>query len=192
MNPSASAHSLSCDEPGTGRAMSRALARPPRARSRSGRGQPPTQPPDARAAARHDQRHHDYRVASPGAIFEPPARQLSVVRAVWGSHLTNGSATRLSHAATRRTSSAWSRTTSGRGARAPLRADQLTAVRRARFVGRQPELDLFRSALLTPEPPFAVLYVHGPSGIGLWTLVGSVQNDSSSVPCSPPTRSGLR
>ena len=50
-------------------------------------------------------------------------------------------------------------------------ADRLTAVRRGRFVGREAELDLFRSALLAAEPPFAVLHVYGPGGVGKSTLL---------------------
>ncbi|MFL6647991.1 MAG: AAA family ATPase, partial [Sulfurifustaceae bacterium] len=53
----------------------------------------------------------------------------------------------------------------------PRIADRLAAARRTRFVGREAELDLFRSALLAPEPPFAVLHVYGPGGIGKTTLV---------------------
>lgn len=50
-------------------------------------------------------------------------------------------------------------------------ADRLASVRRDRFVGRLAEIELIRSALLAPELPFAVLYVHGPGGVGKTTLV---------------------
>src|SRR5262245_15026199 len=50
-------------------------------------------------------------------------------------------------------------------------ADRLAAAARARFVGREAELALFRSAILASEPPFAVLHIHGPGGIGKTTLV---------------------
>jgi hypothetical protein len=50
--------------------------------------------------------------------------------------------------------------------RVPSLADRLEATRRGRFVGRAAELDLFRSALLQQEPPFAVLHVFGPGGVG--------------------------
>jgi hypothetical protein len=47
----------------------------------------------------------------------------------------------------------------------------LADVRHGRFVGRSAERELFRSALLTPTPPFAVLYVSGPGGVGKSALV---------------------
>lgn len=50
-------------------------------------------------------------------------------------------------------------------------ADRLSAARRGRFVGRLTELELFRSALLSTEPPFAVLYIYGPGGVGKTTLL---------------------
>ena len=33
------------------------------------------------------------------------------------------------------------------------------------------EIELFRAALLAAEPPFAVLHVHGPGGVGKTTLL---------------------
>lgn len=50
-------------------------------------------------------------------------------------------------------------------------ADRLAAARAARFVGRAEELDLLRSALAAPEPPFALLFVYGPGGVGKTTLL---------------------
>ncbi|MDX1520655.1 MAG: AAA family ATPase [Anaerolineae bacterium] len=50
-------------------------------------------------------------------------------------------------------------------------ADRLTAVRWGRFVGREAELKLFRSALLAAEPSFAVLHIYGPGGVGKSTLL---------------------
>lgn len=50
-------------------------------------------------------------------------------------------------------------------------ADRMAAARQGRFVGREAELDLFRSALLAEEPPFAVLHLYGPGGIGKTTLL---------------------
>ena len=51
-------------------------------------------------------------------------------------------------------------------------ADRLAAARRARFVGRLAELELFRAALLEQEPPFAVLHLFGPGGVGKTALLG--------------------
>jgi hypothetical protein len=56
--------------------------------------------------------------------------------------------------------------------RRPRLADRLAAARRRRFVGREAELALFGSALADPEPPFALLYVHGPGGVGKTLLLG--------------------
>ena len=50
-------------------------------------------------------------------------------------------------------------------------ADRLAAARAGRFVGREAELDLFRSALLAAESPFAVLHLYGPGGVGKTTLL---------------------
>src|SRR5687768_15946 len=50
-------------------------------------------------------------------------------------------------------------------------ADRLAAARRERFVGRLAELELFHSALLAAEPPFAVLHIYGSGGGGKTTLL---------------------
>lgn len=50
-------------------------------------------------------------------------------------------------------------------------ADRLAAARRGRFVGREAEIELFRSALRAVEPPFAVLHLYGPGGVGKSTLL---------------------
>jgi hypothetical protein len=50
-------------------------------------------------------------------------------------------------------------------------ADRLRAARRRQFVGRTPEVDLFRAALLDADPPFNVLLIHGPGGVGKTTLL---------------------
>jgi hypothetical protein len=49
--------------------------------------------------------------------------------------------------------------------------ERLAMRRRRCFVGRVAEEELFRAALATSEPPFAVLYVHGPGGLGKTTLM---------------------
>ncbi len=50
-------------------------------------------------------------------------------------------------------------------------ADRLASARRTRFVGRSGEIELFQSALQAPEPPFQILYIYGPGGIGKTTLL---------------------
>jgi hypothetical protein len=50
-------------------------------------------------------------------------------------------------------------------------ADRLELARRGRFVGRAAELELFHAASKAAEPPYAVLYIHGPGGIGKTTLL---------------------
>ncbi len=50
-------------------------------------------------------------------------------------------------------------------------ADRMAAARRGRFVGREVELDLFRSALIAGESPFVVLHIYGPGGVGKTTLL---------------------
>ena len=50
-------------------------------------------------------------------------------------------------------------------------SDRLEAARRSRFVGREDEIAIFRTALLSDEPPFVVLHVTGPGGVGKTTLL---------------------
>jgi hypothetical protein len=76
--------------------------------------------------------------------------------------------------------------------------DRLAHVRRRRFVGRDEEIALFRSAIDEPEPPFAVLYIYGPGGVGKTTLLGeytrlateagmaTVALDGRHIEASPP------
>ncbi|MGJ5669803.1 ATP-binding protein [Rhodococcus aetherivorans] len=52
--------------------------------------------------------------------------------------------------------------------------DVLAARRRRRFVGRSAELELVRAALDSPRPPFSVLYLYGPGGIGKTSLLDEV------------------
>jgi hypothetical protein len=58
------------------------------------------------------------------------------------------------------------------GGSQPRLADRLAVARRRRFVGRAEELALFASALAADEPPFALLHVHGPGGVGKTVLLG--------------------
>lgn len=83
-------------------------------------------------------------------------------------------------------------------ARTPRIADRLRAAREKRFVGREDEIALFRSALQVDAPPFAVLYIYGPGGVGKTTLLEElahfavelnrpvVQIDSRNLESSPP------
>lgn len=54
-------------------------------------------------------------------------------------------------------------------------SDRLTSARQRRFTGREHELSLFRSALASDEPPWAVLFVHGPGGVGKTTLLNAYE-----------------
>lgn len=54
----------------------------------------------------------------------------------------------------------------------PRLADRLSAARHRQFVGRTPELDLFKSALTADDVPFLILHVFGPGGVGKTTLLG--------------------
>ncbi|HEX6417729.1 MAG TPA: AAA family ATPase [Acidimicrobiales bacterium] len=53
----------------------------------------------------------------------------------------------------------------------------LASRRRGRFVGRDAELELVRSALDPTDPPFAVLWFSGPGGIGKSTLLDVVADE---------------
>lgn len=76
-------------------------------------------------------------------------------------------------------------------------ADRLSALRRQRFVGREAERNVFRSALSAPQLPFNVLHVHGPGGVGKTTLLrefgslaaetgaGCAQLDARNVEAAP-------
>jgi DNA-binding SARP family transcriptional activator len=48
---------------------------------------------------------------------------------------------------------------------------RLASARRRSFVGRSDELALFADALAEEEPPFAVLHVYGPGGVGKTSLL---------------------
>jgi hypothetical protein len=60
---------------------------------------------------------------------------------------------------------------SGRSIRKRRLADRLALARRSRFIGRQAELDVLAAALAARKPPFSVLHVHGPGGVGKSTLL---------------------
>src|SRR6188474_2616634 len=50
-------------------------------------------------------------------------------------------------------------------------AERLASARRTRFVGRESEIQTFQNALQAEEPPFQVLYLFGPGGVGKTTLL---------------------
>jgi energy-coupling factor transporter ATP-binding protein EcfA2 len=50
-------------------------------------------------------------------------------------------------------------------------AERLASARARCFVGRTPELNLFRQILSAAHPPIAVLHVYGPGGVGKSTLL---------------------
>jgi hypothetical protein len=50
-------------------------------------------------------------------------------------------------------------------------ADRLAAARRHYFVGRQTEKELFQAALTAAEPPFLILHLYGPGGVGKTSLL---------------------
>ncbi|UGT55929.1 ATP-binding protein [Nocardia asteroides] len=58
----------------------------------------------------------------------------------------------------------------------PTVADRLRRARRRRFVGRVGEVELFRTALDAEEPPFTVLFLHGPGGIGKTALLTELRD----------------
>lgn len=88
---------------------------------------------------------------------------------------------------------------SDRSSESKLRlSDRLAATQHKYFVGRTSELELFRSVLDAPEPPFAVLHLYGPGGIGKTILLHQYRHlaqqagiltvyiDGRSVDPSPP------
>jgi hypothetical protein len=46
------------------------------------------------------------------------------------------------------------------------------------FLGRDGELELFRAALGAPQPPFTVLHVHGPGGVGKTALLRAFADEA--------------
>jgi hypothetical protein len=57
-------------------------------------------------------------------------------------------------------------------------AERLADRRRRRFVGRGAEQELLRTALASEPPPFAVLHLHGPGGIGKTTLLEHLAHEA--------------
>jgi DNA-directed RNA polymerase specialized sigma24 family protein len=72
-----------------------------------------------------------------------------------------------------------------RSPQGPTVADRLRGARRRQFVGRAAELELLRDALAADEPPFSVLWVHGPGGVGKTTLVGALADEATRLGREP-------
>ena len=80
-------------------------------------------------------------------------------------------------------------------------AERLERGRRRRFVGRAAELELFRAALDASDEAFAVLFVHGPGGVGKSALLAEYARMARAVGRRPvsvdghevtPTPAGFR
>jgi hypothetical protein len=56
--------------------------------------------------------------------------------------------------------------------------DLLAARRRARFVGRRSERELFRTAVHTDDIGWSVLFIHGPGGVGKSALLDILADDA--------------
>lgn len=55
-------------------------------------------------------------------------------------------------------------------------ADRLRRARERRFVGREAELEVVREALAATDPSFAVVFVHGPGGVGKSALLRALED----------------
>jgi hypothetical protein len=69
--------------------------------------------------------------------------------------------------------------------------DRLRGARRAGFVGREGELELFRSAIAASEPPFSVLWIQGPGGVGKTSLLSALA-EAAEARGRTPVRLDLR
>lgn len=58
-------------------------------------------------------------------------------------------------------------------------ADRLASARRRRFVGRDREIEFFRSVLRAEDPPFVAVHVHGPGGVGKTTLLDEFAREAA-------------
>jgi hypothetical protein len=63
--------------------------------------------------------------------------------------------------------------------------DALARARRRRFVGRAAELELLDAALAADEPPFGVLHVHGPGGVGKSALLRAFADRAAAAGATP-------
>ena len=73
----------------------------------------------------------------------------------------------------------------------PTVGEQLGVARQRRFVGRRAEIELFREAIDAAPPEFALLFIHGPGGIGKTALLEAFA-DVARTGGVAPTRVDLR
>ena len=59
---------------------------------------------------------------------------------------------------------------------APSLSHRLAQTAHRCFVGRAAELQIFERALAAPLPPFAVLWIHGPGGVGKSALLAALRD----------------
>jgi hypothetical protein len=63
--------------------------------------------------------------------------------------------------------------------------DRLAAARARAFAGRAAEVELFRQALAAEDPPFSVLWLHGPGGVGKSTLLRRLADEAVAAGRTP-------
>ncbi|RSM44925.1 ATP-binding protein [Amycolatopsis balhimycina DSM 5908] len=71
--------------------------------------------------------------------------------------------------------------------KAPLLGTRLRETRRRTFSGRAGEIELFRSAVLAPDGPASVLFLHGPGGVGKSSVL-DVLTDVAAADGATPIR----
>jgi hypothetical protein len=69
----------------------------------------------------------------------------------------------------------------------PLLGARLRETRMRTFVGRAGEIELFRSALLAPDGPATVLFLHGPGGVGKSSVL-DILTDVAAADGATPVR----
>jgi hypothetical protein len=67
----------------------------------------------------------------------------------------------------------------------PSIGERLREMRRRMLVGRSGEIELFRSALLAPDGPATVLFLHGPGGVGKSSLLAVLADVAAADGATP-------